>query len=320
MHVRRLALGLFLFVLVVTPTAASHENDPQWMMSGTWSAGRDPHRDQWWIGLRTEHVGGVHEMGWTFDSQSIEGLDPKALGGDRVPVDFKIRRDAGSILAHGAFRGTKGAGTFELELDPAFARALETRGVGRPTEAQHARLLLGDANLSFLDTLAREKYATPRVDMLVKMNDHGVREAFVTGLAKAGYRLESLDALVRAVDHGVNAQFAQEMAALGFRNLDFETLMRARDHGVTADYVAGLGEVGFEDLSLEQTIRARDHGVDGVYVQSLWSAGFKGLTLEDAIRARDHGVTSGDARRMREKRPDASLSDVIAWRDRGMEP
>jgi hypothetical protein len=288
---RALPLGLFLLGLVVTP-AAGDAHDPAWMMSGTWSAERDPGRDRWWINLRIASPGGEHrhETSWRLDSQSIEGLDVSAPGENPAPVDFRLRRDAGSILAHGVFRGTKGAGTFDLELDPAFPAALENRGAGRPSKAQHARLLLGGADLSFLDTLGHEKYPTPGVEMLVRMTEHGVTEAFVTGLAKAGYRLESLDALVRAVDHGVNGQFVQEMAALGFRNLDFETLMRARDHGVDGDYVQSLRDGGFEDL-----------------------------TLEDAIRARDHGVTVGYARRMRAKRPGASLDDVIAWRDRGVE-
>ncbi len=317
---RPLASGLFLLILLVTPATGS-EGDPAWWMSGTWSAGRDVDHDPWWISLRSESPnGGRHEHSWRLDGQGIEGLDLKSLGGNRHPVDFRIRRDAGSILAHGEFSGIRGAGTFELELDPAFPVALDNRGVGRPTPGQHARLLLANVSLSFLDTLAREKYPTPRVEMLVKMTEHGVTEAFVTGLAKAGYRLESLDGLVRAVDHGVNGQFVREMALLGFPDLDFEMLMRARDHGVTAGFVAGLEEVGVQGLSLEETIHARDHGVDAGYIQSLRSAGFDGLTLEDAVRARDHGVTSAYARRMREKRPDATLSDVIAWRDRGVQP
>ena len=58
----------------------------------------------------------------------------------------------------------------------------------------------------------------------------------------------------------------------------------------------------------------------GEMLQVLPGPDDENLTLEDAIRARDHGVTIDYVRRMRAKRPDASLQDLIAWRDRGVQP
>lgn len=294
--------------------------DGDWLLNGTWSGGRDSdHPERLYLEFECRSDDGGSRSSWgQVETGQIEGLDLRTLGTSRTPVDFRVKRDAGAIRLHGDWSGTHGGGTFEVELDPKFADELARRGVGRPTAAQQARLLLGDANLALLDVLAKEHYATPRITMLVKLTDHGVREKTVTAYARAGYRLESLDALVTAVDHGVNSEFIAEMASAGYKDLAFETLLKARDHGADAGFVEDLADAGFTGLPLETVIRARDHGVDGGYVQSLKRAGFEKLTLEDAIRARDHGVTSGYAKRMREKRPDASLDEVIAWRDRGV--
>lgn len=302
-----------------TSTGAG-DDDGAWLMSGTWSGGRDSdHPERLYLQFECRSEDGNSRSSWgQVETGQIEGFDVRSLGSGRTPVDCRVKRDAGTIHLHGDWSDTHGGGTFDVELDPRFATELERRGVGRPTSAQHAHLLLGDARFSLLDVLAKDRYATPRVSMFEKMIDHGVREETITAFARAGYRLESLDALVTAVDHGVNSQFIAEMATAGYRDLDFETLLRARDHGADAGFVEDLADAGFQRLPLETVIRARDHGVDGGYVQSLKRAGFETLTLEDAIRARDHGVTSGYAKRMREKRPDASLDEVIAWRDRGV--
>lgn len=293
--------------------------DGDWLMSGTWSGGRDDHPGRLYLQFECRTDDGNSRSSWgRVETGQIEGLDLRSPGAGRTPVDFRVKRDAGSIRLHGDWSGTHGGGTFDVELDPKYADELARRGVGRPTAAQQARLLLGGADLALLDALAKEHYATPRVTLLIRMTDHGVRAETVTAYAKAGYRLESLDALVTAVDHGVNPQFIAEMASAGYKDLAFETLLRARDHGADASFVEDLADAGFQRLPLEIVIRARDHGVDGGYVQSLRRAGFEKLTLEDAIRARDHGVTSGYAKRMREKQPNASLDEVIAWRDRGV--
>jgi hypothetical protein len=315
-----------LAALVTPPAAFAHpdsgtEATSGWLMSGTWESGRDKDRDQLWTSFRNEGPGGSRNQHWTrIEADEIEGLDLRSMTSARREVEFRVKRDAGTIRATGEFIGSKGEGTFTLELDPAFAAELSRRGVGRPTEAEHAQLLLAGAGYGLLDALAREKYATPRVAMLVRMAHHGVHEPYVTGMARAGYRLESLEELVKARDHGVDPSFIEGMAEAGYRKVEFAMLLRARDHGADPDFAAGLAEAGYRDLPLELLIRARDHGVDAGYVESLDRAGFAKLPLESVIRARDHGVTGGYAKRVRTSRPAASLDEVISMRDRGERP
>ena len=326
-----LAAAALLLALAATPVLAEHshlhtsmgdddDSDPAWLMSGTWTGGLDhDHPGRLYLNLECRDDARSSRSQWgEVESGQIEGLDLRSLGSGRTPVDFTVKRDAGTIHLHGEWSGTRGGGTFELQPDARFAAELERRGAGRPTPAQHARLLLSNANLGLLDALAREKYATPRVAMLLRMTEHAVREQTVADFAKVGYRLESLDALVTAVDHGVNPEFITEMSQAGYRNLEFEALLQARDHGADASFVEDLADAGYTSVPLEEVIRARDHGVDGGYVASLKRAGFDRLTLDEAIRARDHGVTSGYARHMREKQPHCTLDDVIGWRDRGV--
>jgi len=290
------------------------------LMRGTWEIHRTKSDSEVWLGLRNDYGNGSRwQRGTRLDAKEIAGM-PSLEGTERRPVELRLKRDAGTIVLTGEFAGPRGAGTFVLELDPDFPAELEKRGVGRPNQGEQAKLLVSGADFSLLDALKRERYETPRLGMLLRMADHGVDEHYVNGMARAGFRLESLDVLVQARDHGVDPHFIEGMAEAGYRNLDYETVLRARDHGADPDYVADMTEAGYGHLPLATLIKARDHGVDGNFVLGLRRAGFDKLTLEEVIRARDHGVSANYAKRVRSKRPGASLDQVIAMRDRGLSP
>ena len=104
--------------------------------------------------------------------EELEGLSAEDMRRSNTSVEFKVRRDAGTLFAHGTLSRGKGAGTFDLVLDPAFATELERRGVGRPTEAQHIDLAVGDVSLGLLDDLRQSGYPAPEVDLLVRCVHH----------------------------------------------------------------------------------------------------------------------------------------------------
>ena len=296
-------------------------------------------------------VDGDSWQSWGSDPVSIEdleGLTPQDFGAGSHGVTFRVRRDGGTFVCRGSIDGRRGAGTFELELDPDFAAELERRGLGVPTEEQQVRLVMANAGIALLDELKTQGYDRPDLPTLLKMADHGVRLEYVRGMGALGYRLGSLGELVRARDHGVDPWFVRGLAEAGFKNLPFERLLTVRDHGVDPTFIAyyrsigygrltldelltlrdhgvdgsfieGMRSLGFRNLSLDQLRSARDHGVDPHYVAEMAEAGFKNLALADLMRARDHGVDGSFARLVRERRGgQVPLEEMIELRDRGL--
>lgn len=190
----------------------------------------------------------------------IQGLPGTGLEANQTGVTLRFKRDAGTIVATGSIRGGRGEGSFEVELDPAYAAELERRGVGRPSADQQRRLLHADASFGFLDVLKANGYPVPGVDLLMRCVDHGVDEDFIRELAAAGYRLDSIESLVRVRDHGVDADFIREMAAAGIKDLQIEDLVRARDHGVDATFAKHYQRRHGNSVTLDELIHARDLG------------------------------------------------------------
>jgi hypothetical protein len=316
-------------------------------LHGQWSLDRSRDSDRVHLGFRQQSRHGNSNWGRTLPAAQFEGLAAGALERDDEAVEFRLVRDAGTFHCRGSIAKGRGAGTFELSLDPDFARELERRGIGRPTEAEQARMAFADAGFDLLDALREEKYPTPKVAMLVRMADHGVNAEYVRGMAEADFRLGSLETLTEARDHGVTPSFVRGLGELGFRDLSYEQVKNARDHGVTPEYIRGMQKAGAEAESMEQWIElrdhgvnadyvngmrkagyasasvedlrlARDHGVDADYVEMLADAGFARLPLEKVVRARDHGLSSGRVRQARDRLgPDATIDEVIEWHSRG---
>lgn len=219
----------------------------------------------------------------------ILGLGAGGLSADQDNVTLRFKRDAGTIVATGAIRDERGEGTFEIELDPAYAEELVRQGIGRPTPEQQRRLLHADVPLTFLEDLKSYGYPLPPIDLLVRCADHGVDQEFVRELAGAGYRLVEIESLIEVRDHGVDKEFIDGLAAAGFKKLPIEELVEARDHGVDPEYLAEMRAAGFDHLTLPEAIRARDHGVDGAFAKKFHRREGRTGSLDELIHARDIG-------------------------------
>jgi hypothetical protein len=172
---------------------------------------------------------------------------------------FTIVRAAGTFSAQGYARGDQGGGVWTFSPNPNFARELQQRGVGAPTEKEQFQLAMGDFTLAELDTLLAAGFARPTAHDLVRMQEHGVSNDFIAA-----------------------------MKGLRFSPKTVDELIRLRDHGVTPDYIDGLQRLGYTP-SADDLVRLRDHGVTVAFVERMRSHGYTRLTAEDLIRLRDHG-------------------------------
>jgi len=250
----------------------------------------------------------------------LEGLTAADLNGAGGPVQFRLRRDAGTFRFEGVLRSGVAGGTFAFEANPAFASELAKRGYGAPTALEQYQMARNDTGYAFIDELAKQGYAKSTTPELVRAGQHGINAAYVSEMAVAGYRLGSLEPLTTLRDHGVGPDYIRELAALGYKGLPADGLRQARDHGISPDYVKGMREAGYTSLTIEQLINARDHGVDPQFVRGMAAVGFTSLSLDQLIRARDHGVDPDYASGMRERGYGSlAVEELINARDHGVD-
>ena len=249
----------------------------------------------------------------------LEGLTSAQLTGAGGPVQFRLRRDAGTLTFEGVVRNGVGAGTFSFTPDQNFPAELAKRGFGRPTAGEQYQMARHDVGYAFLDELNKQGYAKPEIAGLVRAGQHGVHVTYLRDMGAAGYRLGSLEPLIELRDHGVTPAYVRELADLGYKGLPADDLRRARDHGVAPDYVRAMRDGGYGSLTMEQLITARDHGVNAQFVRELGDAGYRKVPLEDLIRVRDHGVTPEYVRDMRQLGHELPIDELVRARDHGVD-
>ena len=223
--------------------------------------------------------------------ERLEGLTAAQLTGAGGPVQFRVRRDAGTFTFEGVVRSGVGAGTFSFTPDPGFPAELAKRGFARPTAGEQYQMARHDVGFAFLDELTKQGYAKPDLSEIVRAGQHGVDAAYLRDMGALGYRLGSLPPLIELRDHGITPEYVREMADLGYKGLSADAIRRARDHGITPEHVRGMRDAGYGSLTLEQLITSRDHGVTAEFVRDLGDAGHRKLAIDEVIRVRDHGVT-----------------------------
>jgi beta-lactamase regulating signal transducer with metallopeptidase domain len=250
--------------------------------------------------------------------EQLEGLTASQLEGAGGPVQFSVRRDAGTFTFEGVVRNGVGAGTFAFSPDANFPAELAKRGFSRPTSSEQYQMARHDIGYAFLDELNKQGYARPQTADLVRAGQHGVHTTYLREMGALGYRLGSLDPLITLRDHGITPAYVRELADMGYKGLPADDLRQARDHGITPDYVRGMRDGGYGSLPMNELITARDHGVTPEFVRELGEAGHRKLPLDQLIRVRDHGVSPEYVREMRRLGYALAIDELVRARDHGV--
>jgi beta-lactamase regulating signal transducer with metallopeptidase domain/ribosomal protein L7Ae-like RNA K-turn-binding protein len=250
--------------------------------------------------------------------EQLEGLSGVQLTGAGGPVQFKVRRDAGTFTFEGVIRNGVGAGTFTFAADPGFPNEMVKRGFARPTATEQYQMARHDIGFAFVDELTKQGYGKPQTSELVRAGQHGVQAAYVREMAALGYRLGTLDPLVTLRDHGITPSYVRELADSGYKALPVDKLREARDHGITPEYIRSMRDAGYTSVPIDDLIKVRDHGVTPDYVRGLGDAGYRKLPIDQVVTVRDHGVTTEYVRDMRQLGYSLSIEELVRARDHGV--
>lgn len=182
------------------------------------------------------------------------------------PVQFALRRDAGTFAFDGVARGGVAAGTYMFQPSASFGDEFARRGIERPTPAMQQTLARADIGLALVDELRRAGPLT--LAGLTRAQQSGVNLGYLLELRALGYQRLSIDDLVRLRQAGVGTEYIRELNALGLNGLTVDTLERLRRHGVRPEYVRAFQRLGYTRLRIDDLAALRSHGIEPHEVSS----------------------------------------------------
>ncbi len=301
---------------------------------GAWTASMDEKRpDRFHINITR---GRTHNMGTTMRLAAFSGLSAAQINSATMtPVQFEMRREAGTAVFEGTFRNGKGAGQFTFTSNPAFLDTIRSMGIETKREKRRHRdwdgeeelfaLAIHDVSTAFIKSMIAEgyrvtleEYLTMRIfditpeyiremrnlgfkdishDELVSSRIHKVTPEYVREMRAAGWDL-SLDDLQSSRIHGATPQFAEEMRKLGYGDLDHDDLVSFRIHKVTGDFIGQLAKLGYRNVPADKLVSMRIHRVTPEYIRELEAAGYANVPIEKMISMRIHGIDAKFIRKM----------------------
>ena len=294
-------------------------------IEGAWTASVDETRPERMYFSITR--GRSHQNGSTMKLASFAGLSAAQVNAaTTTPVQFEMRREAGTISYEGTFRNGKGAGQFTFAPNRAAIDAIRALGIEFTLERRHRSrseedelfaLTMHDVSTAFIKSMIAEGYRvtledyvsmrifdiTPEYiremrslgfsdishDDLVSSRIHGVTPAYVREMRAAGWDL-SLDDLQSSRIHGATPQFAEEMRKLGYGGLSHDDLVAFRIHGVTAEFISTMRSLGYQKIDADDLVSMRIHGVTPEFIRELADAGYVNVPVDKLVSMRIHGI------------------------------
>jgi hypothetical protein len=301
-------LAGLVFALAVSTAAQDH-------VRGTWTAEmsrKDPQRLQLNIN-RSDHG----NFGNTYALSDL-GLDAATVQSANHPVQFAIRRDAGSFQFRGEFNQGLGHGEYTFAANPEYISSMQQMGYPQ-AEAKVFELAALDVSLSFVKEIRDLGYKA-NLEELIQARIFRVGREQVEGLKAVGitnvpmetlvqYRIFdispeyvrsmraafpniSVDKMLEMRIHGATPEFAEAMAQLGYGSLSADKLVEFRIHGVTPEFIRQMKDLGFKDLDADQLVQFRIFGVNADQVNELAREGYRNLSADQLVQFRIHGVNA----------------------------
>ncbi|HEV7764617.1 MAG TPA: hypothetical protein VGQ76_06425 [Thermoanaerobaculia bacterium] len=308
-------------------------------VEGAWTASIDEKRpDRIYMSM----IRGTHNnMGTTMRISDFAALTRTAIDAPTMtPVNFQLRREAGTATFEGTFKKGKGAGQFTFVGNRAYINAVRALGVPfelnkrknkeRTEEEDLFSLALHDVSTAFIKSMqaegfkeSLEKYLTMRIfditpeyvremrslgfknidsEELVATKIHRVTPEYVRKMRAAGWDL-TLDELQSSRIHGATPEFAGEMHKLGYK-LDFDDLVSFRIHRVTAEFINELRTLGYDKVSADDLVSMRIHRVTPEFIRELKAAGYSKVPVDKLVSMRIHKIDAQYLKKMgRNDRP-----------------
>jgi hypothetical protein len=306
-------------------------------LDGAWTASVDEKRPEMIYLNMTQ--GRYHNNGSTFAIAAFSGLTAAQINAATMtPVNFEMRREAGTITFEGTFRNGKGAGQFTFTADRSYVDKIRALGLeldldkpnrrrDRSDEEELYTLALHDVSTAFIKSMIAEGYRvslekylqmrifniTPEyiremrslgfkdidVEELVASKIHKVTPQFIRDMRAAGWDL-TLDELQASAIHGATPQFAEEMRRLGYGNLDHDDLVAFRIHRVTPEFIEELRKLGYDKVKADDLVAMRIHRVTPEFIRELAQAGYTKIPPQKLVEMRIHKIDAEYLKKMRD--------------------
>lgn len=270
-------------------------------IDGAWTASRSAKNpEKIYVNITRGHF---HNNGNTYRISDFSGLTAATIdAATMTPVQFQMRREAGTISFEGTFRNGKGAGQLTFAPNSGYIAAVRNLGVEFKLDRHHGRdekkrseeedlftLALHDVSTSFIRTMQAEGFKVS-LEKYLEMRIFDITPQYIKEMRSLGFGDISNRELIESKIHRVTPEFVRSMRAQGW-DLTLNQYQNAAIHGATPEFAAQLKKAGYANLSHNDIVNFRIHRVSPEYIQELRELGYDNIPANKLVEMRIHRVT-----------------------------
>jgi len=231
-------------------------------------------------------------------------------------VQFEYVQDAGTLLCEGRFFMGHGSGTFRIQPNPRFFKALRDLGYEAPNEDQLYEMLLSPVSLEFAKGV-RDAGLDASTSQLLELRNHGISLPYLLALRESGFETQNMRDVIDLKNHGVSPEFLVALRRAGYSDIstsrisdlknhgispmylrDLEAyrlkpavsdLIDFKNHGIQPEFLRDVRELGYE-FTPRELIDLKNQGVDSRYLRNLRASGIRNLTASQIVKLKAHGI------------------------------
>jgi hypothetical protein len=208
-------------------------------------------------------------------------------------VEFKLVREAGTIVFKGQFDGQEGFGHYKFKADDSYIAYLKQKGVEDLEERRVFSFFVANVTKDFTNMILHNGYPHISGRYLIAMSRMHIDEAYLKSWKQSGYGDLSEQDLITAKSMHVDPAYAQEMKTAGYDNLSLRELIRLKSQRIDGDYVRSLHTASGSALPPAQDLIAyKSMRIDSGYLASLQKIGYTGLSYREIISLHNMHVTA----------------------------
>ncbi len=253
-------LAAFAVSLLIAVTASAQ-------ISGAWTAE--------WEGegkLQLNLMRHGHQNGETMNAADFSGLPAGVVGAAaKTPVNFELRREAGTIAFEGTFLNGYGAGQFTFTPNATYTATLGTLGVTFDDGVDDNHLMsmaLLDVSTDYIRAMQAAGYHESG-NRYAEMRIFKITPEYVRDMRAAGYSDLTARELVESSIHEATPEFINSLKAVGYEHVPFRQLIEFRIHRVTPEFIQQLRDAGYDHVPPRKLVEMRIHGITPEYIKQM---------------------------------------------------
>jgi len=240
--------------------------------------------------LEFELKGGSEYNNWsnTFRVEKSE-INPFPGQGN---VEFKIVREAGTIVFKGQFDGQQGFGHYKFTADESFFNFLKQQGIEDTEEGRRWSFFSANVKKDYVSMLIRNGFTHISRRDLVSMASLHIDEDYIKSWKKTGYDDLTERDLVSAKSMHIDPAYVQEIKAAGYDHLSMRELTSLKSQHIDGQYIRSFHtSKGSELPPVRDLISFKSAHIDSGYLDDLKKLGYSDLSYRDLISLHSMNIT-----------------------------